>query len=334
MRYTPTAGMPSLRAAVAEHLARTRGGEWGVDEITIFHSAKHALSAAFLTLIEDGDEVLLPLPAWTSYFDLIRVTGAAPVPVPSPVDEGGFRLDLDALRDAVTPRTRMIVLNSPNNPSGTVYDAAEVEGAVALALERDLVVLSDEIYRRLVYDVPAPASPASVGPDARGRTVVVDGASKAFAMTGYRIGFLAGPASIAAATAKLGSQTNGSPNTIAQAAYEVALREEPPEVEEMRRAFAARRTLLSGGLRELGLPTPEPRGAFYAFPDVSAHLDERGSVGFCEDLLEEQRLALVPGAAFGVDTHVRLSYATDNASIEEALRRLGAFLGQRAASIR
>jgi aspartate aminotransferase len=326
VRYTQTAGTPGLRGAIAEHLGRTRGGAWSPEEVTVCHSAKHALAATLMVLVEDGDEVLVPLPAWASYFDQIRITGAEPVLVPSPADEAGFHPDLEALARATSPRTRALMINSPNNPSGTVWTPEEVEGIARLAVEKDLWLISDEIYRALVYEGPEATSPASVSEEARARTIVVDGASKCFAMTGYRIGFLAGPREITAAVAKLGSQTNGSPNAIGQAGYEQALRSDPPELDAMRAAFAERRTVLLAGLAELGLPTPRPRGAFYAFPDVSAHVDQRGSVGFCEDLLEEQRLALVPGAAFGSDDHVRLSYATDLDSIREALRRLGAFL--------
>ncbi len=328
VRYTPAAGTPGLRAAIADTLCETRGGEWTSDNVTVCHSAKHALSASLLALVQRGDEVLVPLPAWASYFDLIRIAGAEPVLVPSPSDADGFHPDFDALRAALTPRTRVVMINSPNNPSGTVWSNEEIQGIADFAVEHDLVILSDEIYRALVYDGCEALSPASVSPEARARTIVIDGASKCFAMTGYRMGFVAGPREFAAAIAKLGSQTNGSPNTVGQVAYEAALRGNPPELEEMRAAFAERRTVLLDGLSALGLDTPAPHGAFYAFPNVSEHLDARGSVGFCEDLLEQQRLALVPGSAFGLDTHVRLSYATSTEQINEALRRLGVFLAQ------
>jgi len=333
VRYTQAAGTPGLRRAVADYLARTRGGEWDSGEVTICHSAKHALAAALLCLVEDGDEVLIPLPAWASYFDQVRLTGAEPILIPSPSDADGFHPDLEALRAALTPATRGIMINSPNNPSGTVFSPAEIDAIGTLAVEHDLWILSDEIYRELVYEGGPAASPASVSDEVRRRTIIVDGASKAFAMTGYRMGFLAGPETIASSVAKLGSQTNGSPNALGQAGYEAALTDWPAELEGMRAEFAARRDVVLAGLARLGLPTPAPRGAFYAFPDVSAHLDERGSVGFCEDLLDEQRLALVPGAAFGVDTHVRLSYATSLAAIEEALKRLDTFLARRSSTI-
>ncbi len=331
VRYTPAAGTPSLRKAVAEHLTRTRGGAWTAEEITICHSAKHALSGAIFALIEEGDEVLVPLPAWASYFDLVRCAGGTPVLVP-PDRRDGVRPDLAALARAVTPRTRALMINSPNNPSGYVFTPEEIEGVARLALERDLWILSDEIYRALVYEGGEARSPVSLSPEVRARTAIIDGASKAFAMTGYRIGFLAAPAPLAAAVAKLHSQTTGSPNAVSQHAFEAGLRTHPPEMDAMRRAFAERRDFLLAGLAQLGLPCAPPRGAFYVFPDVSAHLDARGSVGFCEDLLEAQDLVLIPGAAFGVDTHVRLSYALSRETIQEALRRLGVFLAARRAT--
>lgn len=329
VRYTPAAGTPGLRRAVAEHLTETRRTPYAAEEVTICHSAKHALSGAIFALVEEGDEVLVPLPAWASYFDLVRCAGGTPVLVP-PDAKGGVRPDLAALARATTPRTRAILINSPNNPSGYVYTRAEIEGVVRLALERDLWILSDEIYRALVYGGEA-LSPASVSPEARARTAVIDGASKVFAMTGYRIGYLAAPRPLAAAVAKLHSQTTGSPNAVSQHAFEAGLRRTPPELETMRRAFAERRELLLAGLAQLGLPCPRPEGAFYVFPDVSAHLDARGSIGLCEDLLEQEDLVLIPGAAFGVDTHVRLSYALSREAIQEALRRLGRFLAARGA---
>ncbi len=329
VRYTQAAGTPGLREAIARHLEATRGGRFDPSEITVCHSAKHALSGSLYALVDHGDDVLVPLPAWASYFDLVRLAGATPLLVPGPMDEEGIHPDVAGLRKALTPRTRMILINSPNNPSGSVWTRAETEDVVRFALEHELWILSDEIYRALVYEGEPAVSPASLSQEARARTVIIDGASKGYAMTGYRIGFLAGPKELAAAVAKLHSQTTGSPNAVSQAAYEQALRSPPPETETMRRTFADRRTLLLEGLRELGLPTPNPRGAFYAFPDVSKYVDARGSVGFCEDLLEQERLALVPGAAFGMDTHVRLSYATDVATIREALKRLGAFLKRR-----
>ncbi len=323
VKYTPAAGTPSLRATIARYVTETRGVPYEAADIVVCHSAKHALSGAILALLGAGDEMLIPLPAWVSYFEMVKIAGATPVLVPPRPD---YRPDLEAIERAIGPRTRALLLCSPSNPSGYVLDADELRALTDLARRHDLWILSDEIYRRLVYEGPPAGSPVAAGADLRERVAIVDGASKCFAMTGFRIGFLCGPRPLISAVTNLHSQMTGSPNAVSQDAYEAALVEEPPEVATMVRAFAERRGVLVDGLRALGLSLPEPRGAFYAFPDVGAYLDERGSVGFCADLLEDRGLALVPGAAFGMDRHVRLSYATSLANIREALARLGEFL--------
>ncbi|MFT7543054.1 MAG: aspartate/methionine/tyrosine aminotransferase [Gammaproteobacteria bacterium] len=326
VRYTPAAGTPSLRDAIAETLGKTRGGTWSRDEVTVCHSAKHALSGTLMVLVEEGDEVIVPLPAWSSYFALVRLAGGSPISVQPGPD---CRPSLEAVEAAVSERTRVLMLSTPCNPSGYVWSAEEVKALTDLAIKHDFVILCDEIYRTLVYGGEAACSPASVSAAARSHTVIVDGASKAFAMTGYRIGFLAAPKHVATAVANLHGQMTGSPNAISQDALESGLRDTPPELEVMRAKFAARRRTLLAGLEKLGLRTPIPMGAFYAFPDVSDYLDERGSDGFCEDLLEQLGLALVPGSAFGLDNHVRLSYAMDESVVLDALDRLGRHLESR-----
>ena len=327
VRYTAAAGTPALKDAVARHLSETRGVPFDAEGVCICHSSKHALTQAILATVEEGDEVLIPLPAWSSYFDIVRLAGGEPVLV-EPAERGSVLPDLEGLRRAVTERTRVLMINSPNNPSGAVLSRADLEALGELVVEHDLVLLSDEIYRALVYDGPAP-SPVELSPEVAGRTLVVDGASKVFAMTGYRIGYVAGPRETITAIGAMQSQMTGSPNAVSQEAFLAALEGGPPETETMRLAFAERRELLLRGLERLGLSTPRPGGAFYAFPEVSAFLDERGSAGFCADLLEEHGLALVPGSAFGLDAHVRLSYALGSEAIEEALRRFGTFLQAR-----
>ncbi|MBK7875432.1 MAG: pyridoxal phosphate-dependent aminotransferase [Planctomycetes bacterium] len=326
VRYTPAEGTASLRKAIAQHLTDTHGVAFTPAEVTVCHSAKHALSGACLTLIEPGDEVLVLLPAWVSYVEIIRFAGGVPVEVPPRADLGP---DLARLAAAVTKKTKGILINSPCNPSGYVMTAAEVRALSELAEQHDLWIVSDEIYRRLVYEGEPNASPVQVSERIRARTVIIDGASKAFAMTGYRIGFCAGPKDVVAGVAKLHSQLTGCPNLVSQQAYEAALLSEPREVAEMCAQFDRRRRVIVAGLQKMGLETPWPRGAFYAFPRVQSFLDARGSGGFCEDLLEEQNLAVVPGNAFGVDDSIRLSYATSLETIERALERLAAFLARR-----
>jgi aspartate aminotransferase len=329
VRYTPAAGSAELRSAIAADLTRTRGVPFRPAEVTVCHSTKHALSGAVLTLVDPGDEVLLLLPAWVSYFEIVKLAGGVPVAVPSRPDCGP---DLDAIRAAITPRTKAVLVNSPSNPTGYVWTAEEMEGLAELCVERDLWIVSDEIYRRLVYEGPPNPSPVLVGAlgdRARERTIVLDGASKAYAMTGYRIGYAAASESVAAGIARVHSHLTGCPNAISQEAFRAALVSDPPEVAAMVAEFSARRDLLLAELEDMGLPAPTPRGAFYAFPNAEAHLDERGAEGFCEDLLEQQGLALVPGSAFGDDRHVRLSYALSKDRIREATQRLRAFLATR-----
>jgi len=323
VRYTPAEGTPSLRKTIAEHVTATRGVAYAANEITVCHSAKHALSGACLALIEPGDEVLMLLPAWVSYVEIVRFAGGVPVSIPSRGDLGP---DLDAIARAITPRTKGILINSPCNPSGYVMTEAEVRALGALAQRHDLWIISDEIYRRLIYEGERDFSPVQISPELRERTVIIDGASKALAMTGYRIGYVAAPRAIAAAVGKLHSQLTGAPNYISQTAFEAGLVQEPPEVTKMCAEFDRRRQRIVSGLRALGLETPMPRGAFYAFPSVAPYLDGRGSTGFCEDLLEQENLAVVPGSAFGVDQHIRFSYATSLEVIEKALLRLEGFL--------
>ena len=326
VRYTPAPGRKDLREAIAKHLAETRGVPFTFDQVVVCHSAKHALSGTILGLVDEGDEVLLSLPAWVSYVEQIRFAGGTPVGATPRPDMGP---DWDALEAAVTPKTKGIVWNSPSNPSGYVATRAETQRLVEFAEQHDLWILSDEIYARLVYPGAEFASPVEFGDAARARTIVVDGASKAYAMTGYRIGFLAGPADFVGAIGRLHSQLTGSPNAISQDAYRAALESEPPEVAERVAEFGRRRERIVSGLRDLGLEVPEPQGAFYVFPRVTPYLDERKSAGFCEDLLESEGLAIVPGSAFGTPDHVRLSYASSIETLDDALARLGRFLASR-----
>jgi aspartate aminotransferase len=325
VRYTPAPGRISLRETIAGHLSRTRGVPFDAKQITVCHSAKHALSGVLLSLLSDGDEVLLLRPAWVSYFEMVRFAGGEPVAIPCRADLGP---DMDAIAAAVTENTRGIMINSPCNPSGYCFTAGEMQTLVDLCAEKDLWILSDEIYSRIIYDGTRHESPVTYGEDARERTIIVDGASKAFAMTGYRIGYLASNTELSGTVGRLHSQLTGAPNAISQEAFECALATEPAEVAEMVAEFDRRRHKIVAGLEALGLPCEMPKGAFYVFPDLSAHLDENGSMGFCERLLEEAEVASVPGSAFGTEGHVRLSYALAEDQITEALERLGRFLGQ------
>ncbi|MDA1263624.1 MAG: pyridoxal phosphate-dependent aminotransferase [Planctomycetota bacterium] len=323
VKYTQASGTPELRTTLAMHMTTTRGVAVSAAEVIVNHSCKHSLATALQILVEPGDEILLPAPIWNSYFEQVRFVGGTPILVQPRPDLGP---DFAGLAAAITPRTRGIMINTPCNPSGYVWTAAELAQLGALMVERDLWGICDEIYQRLVYEGEPFASLLAVDDEVRARTVVVDGASKAFAMTGYRMGALIAPVEIVEAADRLQSQLTGCPNAISMSAWRVALADEPPEVAVMAAAFDERRKVLMEGLRGMGLETPWPRGAFYAFPSVAPYLDERGSAGFCADLLESEALAIVPGAVFGMDEHVRFSYATSLDNVREALARMERFL--------
>lgn len=323
VRYTPAAGLLELRTTIAQHVETTRGYSVDPQHIVVGHSCKHMLSAALEVLLEPGDEVLLITPAWNSYEAQIQIAGGQPVWVPCQSD---LRPDLDALESAIGPRTKGMLLNSPSNPSGYVWTRAELERLAALVEAHDLFVLCDEIYRRLVFDGATCPSFTSLDERLRARTVLVDGASKNFAMTGYRIGYALAPAPIAAALGRLVSQTTGCPNYVSQKAYQAVLAQEPPEVERMVTAFEERRDFFVPRLRELGMELRTPGGAFYAFPNIAAHLRGRTATEFCAQLLEQQHVAAVPGSIFHAPDHIRLSYALSLEDLDEALRRIAAFL--------
>lgn len=327
VRYTPAAGTTSLRAALASTAGSSRGIELTPSQVVVTHSCKHALNLVLAAVVEPGDEVLLLEPVWGSYDAAVSWSGARAVRVASRPDLGP---DLEAI--AAAARTaKGVMLNSPTNPSGYVWTDEELRGLLAIAEEHDLWIISDEIYRRLSYGDKQATSPLSLGESARERILAVDGASKSLAMTGFRIGCVFGPEAVVKAIANVQSETTGCPNALSQAGWEAALLEEPPEVDGWVSSFKARRDLLINGLRDLGMECAMPGGAFYAFPSVAPFLDERGSAGFCDDLLESEQLVIVPGTVFGMDDHVRLSYALGEPQLQDALQRLGRFLDGRRA---
>ena len=325
-RYTAVAGTMTLRAAVAADLAPIHGLPLSPENVIVTVGAKHALHNLFLALLEPGDEVVLPIPCWTSYPELIRMAGGTAGPLPTHPDEE-YRIDEARLAALVSPRTRAIVLVSHSNPTGAVYDAATLEIVARVVRDRggpDTCVITDDIYRRLVYE-GGYVSITQVAPELRDRTIFVDGVSKTYAMTGWRIGFCAGPKDLIGALTNLQSQSTTHAAAVSQAAALAAITGPQDCVEEMRREFAARRRIMCDRLRRIPeVRLAEPHGAFYAFPDLSAYL--RGpltdDVALCEHLLEHGGVALVPGSAFLAPGFVRLSYATSLAHIEEGLRRL------------
>jgi len=333
-RYTPVAGLPELRELAAAAYRADGGLDYAPGAVMVAPGAKAALSAAFLALAGPGDEVLIPTPAWLSYAEQAKLVGAAPRLVYcSP--HGGYKLDPEALRGALTPRTRLIVLGSPANPTGAVYSRAEL-AALAAALEGrpDIWILSDEVYRsiRYVAEAPSPAELPSLGD----RTAVVRGLSKSHAMTGWRIGFLAGPREFVDAAIAIQGQTLTCAPMISQLAAIEALKLPPAELWPMREAYERRRSLVCAGLAAAGaLAVAPPDGAFYAFPRIEGLFGAqapRGTIRSSDELalylLEEGGVALVPGSAFGDDGALRLSFAAAEDNLAKALDRLAASLAK------
>lgn len=332
-RYTPAGGIPELKEAIQEKLARVNGLRYGTDQIVVSVGAKHALYNAFQVLLDPGDQVIIPAPYWVSYADQVRLAGGEPVIIPT-TEETAFKLTPEQLREHLTPRTRALVLNSPCNPTGAVYSRQELAGlAEAVLSHPDCLIIADEIYEPFVYDGHQHVSIASLAPEVQARTLVINGVSKMYAMTGWRIGYAAGPKELVQAMADLQSQSTSNPTSISQWAAVAALRGPQDAVAQMVAAFRQRRDLMLAGLRALpGVTCGQPGGAFYLFPRVDAVLGRRwgdtviaSSRDLAMALLNEAGVALVPGSAFGCEGYLRLSYATSENQIRAGLERLATF---------
>ena len=324
-RYGPAAGDPELREAIAEKLSRDNQIASQASNVLVTNGGKQAIFNLFQVVLNPGDQVLIPGPFWLSYPEMARLAGAEPVIVPSKAEDG-FRLDLQALEAAITPNTRMLVINTPGNPTGRVSDRAELEALADIVRRHpQLLVMSDEIYEYLLEDGETHHSFAAVAPDLAERTFVVNGFAKGWAMTGWRLGYLAGDAEVIKAASALQSQSTSNVCSFAQRGALAALRGSKDCVRSMASSYNQRRQQLVAGLQAIdGLTLIPPKGAFYAFPKLPN--SSEGSMAFCKTALEQEGLALVPGAAFGDDRCVRLSCAVSHETIEDALQRLGRLL--------
>jgi aspartate aminotransferase len=329
-KYTEVGGVPELRAAVCYKFKRDNGLDYAPDEVTVSCGAKHTLYNLFMALVNPGDEVLIPSPYWVSYPEQIRLLGGVPVPVAT-LEATGFDLDPAELRRAVTPRTKMIVLDSPGNPTGAVFSPAALAEVAQLAVERDLWIVSDECYEALTYE-GRHVSIASLSAEVKARTIVVNTCSKAYAMTGWRIGYAAGPKPVIKAMTDVQSQVTSNPASVSQWAAVEALGGVQDEVAPMTSEFDRRRHVIIAALNAVpGVHCVMPKGAFYAFPNVSGLFGKRakggilrGSADVCAFLLDEARIATVAGIDFGSDAHIRLSYATSLELIITGLARMDA----------
>lgn len=332
-RYTAASGIPELRTAVARCYKNTYGISYTPEQVIASNGAKHSLHNALAATVGPGDEIIIPTPYWVSYSDLVQMTGAAYVLVPTTL-ESGFKMTPDQLRAAVTPRSRLLMLNSPSNPTGAVYTHKELEALADVVLEKNLAVISDEIYERLVFGDARATCFATLRPGLAERTITISGASKTYAMTGWRMGWALGPLQVIKAMGNVQSQQSGCPCSISQYAALAAVEGDQECVERMRREFEARRDLVCARLRKMpGVKSFVPQGAFYAFFDVSAHFGRTlsgrtvtDSVSFCLAALECAHVNVVAGSAFGAEGYVRLSYASSREQLQAGLDRLEQFL--------
>jgi aspartate aminotransferase len=325
-KYITTSGLEELRKAIADLYANAYGLKVSPGQVVVSPGGKFSCYLAVLATCSPGDEVIIPAPYWVSYPEMAKLAGAIPRALLA-ADTAGFKIGPDQLEAAVTSRTRLLILNSPSNPTGAVYSRSELEAIMAVAVRRNLFVLSDEIYENLVYDGRKPVCAATLSPEAEARTIVVSGFSKTYSMTGWRLGTLVAPPAIAKAVAELQSQVASNATTFGQYGALAALREKEKTraaVEVMLAAFDRRRRLLHEGLSAIpGLSCLRAEGAFYLFPNISRF--GLTSQAFCEALLDREKVAVVPGSAFGAEGYVRMSYATSDETIRKGLARLANF---------
>jgi aspartate aminotransferase len=328
-KYTPVGGTDELKDAIVAKLQRDSSLEYKRSQIVVSCGAKHTLYNLAQALFDEGDEVIIPAPYWVSYPDIVVLAGGRPVIVNTKEKEG-FKMKPEQLKAAITKRTRAVIINSPSNPTGAAYSPEELKAIAAVLMDKDILVISDDIYEKIFYAKFPFADIASVESKMKDKTIVVNGVSKTYAMTGWRIGYAAGPEEIVAAVNKIQSQNTSNPTSISQKAAVEALSGDQSVVEKMVSEFQKRRNFIVDALHEIpGVKCFSPEGAFYVFPNVSniygrSYKGKKitNSAELIDYLLDEANVAAVPGAAFGSDDHIRLSYATSLANIEEGIKRI------------
>lgn len=331
-KYTPSAGTLELRKALSEKFLQENGLRYTPDSIVVTSGAKHALYLAFQALLNPGDEVLIPTPYWTTYPEQVKLAEGIPVFISGDPKRNG-KIDARQLRQAITAHTRVLILNSPNNPTGAVYSTKELSEIVDVALGADLMIFSDEIYEHFLYEDFLTCSVAALSSAAFNHTLTINGASKTYAMTGWRIGYAAGPKPLIDAMVSLQSQSTSNPTSFAQAATIAALREAKEAVHGMYEAFVQRRSFCLEAIARIpGINCIPPAGAFYVWIDISGWLGKHSETRLLADaddtaaaLLDEAQVAVVPGTSFGSDHHVRLSYATSLEELQRGFQRISAF---------
>lgn len=329
-KYTPSGGTIELRQAIADKLRHDNQLSYDTNQIIVTNGAKHALYNAFQALLNPGDEVIIPAPYWVSYVEQVKLAGGKPVIVETS-EAQSFKLTANQLERALTPQTKLLVINSPNNPTGSVYTRDELLALGQVCLEHRIGIISDEIYERLIYEGEH-ISIASLSDELYDLTLVINGVSKTYAMTGWRIGYAAGNAKVIQAMTDVSSHSTSNPSSIAQYATLAALTGTQEPIAEMKRAFLARRNYVVERMNQLnGVSTSAPQGAFYVFANISRLLSDsdgqyRDAGEWSKALLEQEHVAVVPGTAFGAPQHIRLSYATSMEQLERAMERIERFL--------
>ena len=330
-KYTAPDGRPELKAAIARKLKRENGLDYTPTQVTVGNGGKHVLYNAFMASLDPGDEVVVPAPYWTSYPDMVLLCGGVPVTVECKAD-AGFKMTPAQLDAAITPKTKWVLLNSPSNPSGAAYSHAEMKALTDVLLAHEHVwVMTDDMYEHIVYDDFKFVTPAQVEPRLMDRTLTVNGVSKAYAMTGWRIGYAAGPLDLVKAMGTVQSQSTNNPSSISQTAAVEALDGPQNFIPERAAAFQTRRDLVVSMLSQApGITCNRPEGAFYVYPSCAGCIGKKTPDGrvigsddeFCAYLIDAEGVVTVPGTAFGLSPHFRISYATDDATLEEACRRI------------
>ncbi|MGB7890848.1 MAG: pyridoxal phosphate-dependent aminotransferase [Microcoleus sp.] len=323
-KYGPVAGEPQLKAAIARKLQSDNNLNYQPENIIVTNGGKHSLYNLMMALIEPGEEVIIPAPYWLSYPEMVKLASGKPVIVRTDASTG-YKITPEQLSRAITPKTKLFVLNSPSNPTGMVYSPAEIKALAEVIVDRDILVVADEIYEKIIYDDAQHVSIGSLGQEIFDRTLISSGFAKAYSMTGWRIGYLAGPIELIKATSTIQGHSTSNVCTFAQYGAIAALESSQESVEKMRLAFAERRQVIFELLDAVpGISCIKPDGAFYMFVNISK--TGMNSLEFCDAFLEQQQVAVIPGIAFGADDHIRLSYATDLGTIKKAVERLDKFV--------
>ncbi|MEG4217236.1 pyridoxal phosphate-dependent aminotransferase [Microcoleus sp. Pol14C6] len=323
-KYGPVAGEPQLKAAIARKLRDDNNLNYQPENIIVTNGGKHSLYNLMMALIEPGEEVIIPAPYWLSYPEMVKLASGKPVIVQTDASTG-YKITPEQLSRAITPKTKLFVLNSPSNPTGMVYTPAEIKALAEVIVDRDIFVVADEIYEKIIYDGAQHVSIGSLGKEIFDRTLISSGFAKAYSMTGWRVGYLAGPIELIKATGTIQGHSTSNVCTFAQYGAIAALESSQESVETMRLAFAERRQVIFELLDAIpGISCIKPDGAFYMFVNISK--TGMNSLEFCDAFLEQQQVAVIPGIAFGADDHIRLSYATDLGTIKKAVERLDKFV--------